>query len=106
MFRFLIALIALAIAVQNTCPYGYAGKTAVAAPHVHNCPLKDHQPSMPDGQNKVDKDFRDLNHPFVLVFAPVDGILKTFAPVREIGNIKSPKHKEIFMNPPHRPPKT
>lgn len=106
MLRVLIVLIAFAIAVQNTCPYGYAGKTSVAAPHVHNCPLKDHQPATPDGQKRVDKDFRDLNHPFVLVSAPADGAFETFAAVRETDIIKSPEHKDIFLNPPHRPPKS
>jgi hypothetical protein len=106
MLRFLIALIAFAIAIQNTCPYGYAGKTSVAAPHVHNCPLKVHQPAMPDGQKRVDKDFRDLNHPFVLIFAPSDGIFKTFAPVKETGIIRPAEYSDIFLNPPHRPPKS
>lgn len=101
-----MALIAFAIAVQNTCPYGYAGKTAIAAPHVHKCPLKDHQPSKPEGQNKVEKDFQDLNHPLVLVSAPVDGTFITFAPVRETYIIKSPGHKEIFLIPPDRPPES
>jgi hypothetical protein len=104
MLRFLIALIAFAIAFQNTCPYGYAGKTALAAPLVHNCPLKDHQPATPSGQNKNDNDFRDLNHPFVLVSAPVDGIIMTFAPARETDTIEPPEHRDIFLNPPHRPP--
>lgn len=103
---FIIALIVFAIAVQNTCPYGYAGKTAIAVSHVHKCPLKGHQPSRTEGQNKVEKDFQDLNHPLVLVSAPIDGTFMTFAPVRETGIIKPHGYKDIFLIPPHRPPES
>jgi len=99
-----MVLIAFAIVVQNTCPYGYAGKTGVAAPRMNNCPLKDHRPATPEGRSKVDKDFGDINHPFVLALAPVDGIFRTFVPLGETGTINPPEHKDIFPNPPYRPP--
>ncbi|HEX8949985.1 MAG TPA: hypothetical protein VF790_13535 [Dissulfurispiraceae bacterium] len=38
--RLLLFFLALALVVQNTCPYGFAAKTGFAAPHTHACPLK------------------------------------------------------------------
>lgn len=103
MLRVLVALIACAIVVQNTCPYGYAGKTAVAAPHVHDCPLKARH-KMPDGRNRVRKDFQDPNNPFALVLVAADGAFETFAPAREASIAKYAGLRDIFLNPPHRPP--
>lgn len=102
--RFLIALLALAITVQNTCPYGYAGKSAVAAPYVHTCPLKDRLPAMPGGRNTVESNFQDLDHPFILVSAPVGVAFQLSAPAREPVIIMSPRREDIFPDPPHRPP--
>ena len=68
MAKFLIASIVLAIALQNTCPYGYAGKTAIASPQAHNCPLH-HQTEKSDGQKKMAENPRDINHPFMLALS-------------------------------------
>lgn len=52
MITFLLLLLSLALVLQNTCPYGFAAKTAFVAPHTHDCPLKkDHQAPSKEGDS-------------------------------------------------------
>jgi hypothetical protein len=104
--RYLIALIVLTITIQNTCPFGYAAKTAFAAPHAHHCPLKEGRLSRTDGRNKMVKVLRNLNHPFVLVPSPVADTGGSFDTVREMSNITNTGFEDIFPDPPLRPPRS
>ncbi len=106
MARYLIALIVVTIVVQNTCPYGYAAKTAIAAPMVHHCPLKDSAPSEDGGKNRMTKDPRDLNQPFVIAAAPAADTGRAFDAVTETGVMRHAGFEDIVADPPFRPPKS
>ncbi len=101
----LAALIVLAITVQNTCPYGYAGKTAVAASHVHNCPLKNHQPANPDGSSAFNEDFQNFNHAYVLMASGVGCFLEFFGPVEGVGAVNPVNIQDADLYPPFKPPR-
>jgi hypothetical protein len=104
MLRIIIALLAFAVAVQNTCPYGYAGKTAVAAPHVHTCPLKDHQPVRSDAHNDVNPHSSHANGPFVFISVLDGGAFMACGPAEKAGSCKVLGYEDIFLKPPLRPP--
>lgn len=59
---FLVMLIAFAIIIQNTCPYGLAEKTAVASHYVHDCPMKTHHAK--DTGGKSENNVRDIQKHF------------------------------------------
>jgi hypothetical protein len=105
MLKGLVALIVLAVAVQNTCPYGYAGKTAVAAPHVHNCPLKNHQPSKSDTSDNFTEDFKNLNHAYVFTSGGVECGLELFGPAQTVTTIAAYGHEDALLSPLLRPPR-
>lgn len=106
MVRYIIALIILTIVVQNTCPYGYAAKTAIAASLEHHCPLKDSASPEDGGKNSVTKNPRDINQPFVIAAAPAADTGRVFDTVMEPGIIRPAGFKDIFADPPLRPPKS
>jgi hypothetical protein len=39
----IIFLMVFSLSLQNTCPYGMAGKTGFASHHINHCPLKENQ---------------------------------------------------------------
>jgi hypothetical protein len=105
MLRGIVTLIVFAIVLQNTCPYGYAGKTAVAAPHVHHCPLKDHQPQKSGSPDNFTEDFKNLNHAYVFSSEGVACGLKLFGPAQTATTIAAYGHEDAFLIPPLRPPR-
>jgi hypothetical protein len=105
MVKGLIALIVLAIVVQNTCPYGYAGKTAVAATLVHDCPLKNHQPSKSDSPDNFTEGFKNLNHAYVFTSGGVECGPELFGPAESLSVSVTYSHEDAFLSPPLRPPR-
>jgi len=108
--RHLIALIILTIVVQNTCPYGYAAKTAITAPAVHHCPLMDrdhtdNDHADNDAGKKMTKDPRDIHQLFVIAAAPALKIIGAFDTITEPGAPGRAVFEDIFADPPLRPPK-
>jgi hypothetical protein len=106
MVRYLIALIVMTIVIQNTCPYGYAAKTAIAAPIEHHCPLKDSAPSEDGGTNRMTQDLRDLSQPYVIAAAPSCDTGLAFDTVMETDIIRHAGFEDFVADPPLRPPKS
>jgi hypothetical protein len=59
----------LALILQNTCPFGAAGKTTVASACTH-CPSKHSMVVLPDGQHKLVFDSSSIHFPLYIFAVP------------------------------------
>lgn len=67
--RSIIFLLAFALLIQNTCPHGFAGKTAVARACA-NCPMKHNLMASQDGQDKIVSDSSSTHFPLFVFAVP------------------------------------
>ncbi len=58
----IIFLLAFALLIQNTCPFGAAGKSSLF-PTCANCPMKHNFAAQPDGQHKLTSDDSSVHFP-------------------------------------------
>jgi len=65
--RILLFLLAFSLILQNTCPYGFAAKTAFAAPHSHQCSFHRHQTKE---QRTVDDNSNKVMYPAFVMITP------------------------------------
>ncbi len=68
-FRSILFLLAFALVIQNTCPFGAAGKTSLATACSH-CPSKHSMAVSADGQNKLVSDSSSIHFPLYLFAVP------------------------------------
>jgi hypothetical protein len=102
--RSIIFLLALALLIQNTCPMGAAGKSAVFA-SCRNCLMK-HSISVPtNGQNNLVTDFSSIHFP-MFVFA-VPKMLHTFQfePITSAGAVLAKSYRDVLPDELLRPPR-
>ena len=67
--RAIIFLLAFALLIQNTCPFGAAGKSAVTA-SCRNCPLKHSFILSLDGQKNLVSDSSSIHFPLYVFAVP------------------------------------
>lgn len=101
--RSIIFILAFALLIQNTCPFGAAGKSAVTA-SCKNCPLKHSFIVSAEGQKNLKSDSSSIHFP-LYVFA----VTKTvptfqFAPVMSERPILNDQYKDALPNGLLRPP--
>jgi len=103
--RFLIFLVAFAIILQNTCPYGWAGKTAFAASHVSHCPMKDRQrPAKTNDRDDVKKELSNAKQTFVFSVGTSGNTFRLLALISCTISVKTDNVKDVFSEPLLRPP--
>jgi hypothetical protein len=106
--KVLIFLIAFAIIIQNTCPYGWAAKTAFFSPyssHYAHCPMKeDRQPAKSETRHNVKKDLSNINPLFVTDIGKPDDACQILSPIDHAPYAKSDHLKDVYLEPPLRPP--
>ncbi len=103
--RILIFLIATAIVMQNTCPYGWAAKTVFMSSHASlcpHCPMKDANP--PDTHKDVKKNLSNINHSFLVHVVAPNNTFQMLSLVDSAPAIKSDQFKDVHMEPLLRPP--
>lgn len=103
--RILIFLIATAIVMQNTCPYGWAAKTVFMSSHAsacRHCPMKEACP--PDAQNHIKKDLSYINHCFLIHVSKLDNTFQILSPINRAPGIKSDQFNDVHLEPLLRPP--
>jgi hypothetical protein len=99
----LILALALAIVIQNTCPNGWAAKTALSCRKAH-CSMKEHEPAKTEGQPDTKKDMSNVKQTFVLDIVRPDSAFQIPAQTDRSISIALPGIKEIFSDPLFRPP--
>jgi hypothetical protein len=102
--RMLLLLLSFSLILQNTCPYGFAAKTAFVAPHTHACPFH-HYP--PKGQRAVDDNSSKVIYPAFVMTVPL--VQPSIQPIPiSTSYILFPSDKYInpFKEPLIKPPVT
>jgi hypothetical protein len=102
--RSIIFLLAFALLIQNTCPMGAAGKSAVTA-SCRNCPLQ-HSLSVPtNGQENLVTDSSSIHFP-MFVFA-IPKILHTFQfePLTSVEAVLEKSYRNALPDELLRPPR-
>jgi hypothetical protein len=103
--KILIALIVLAIALQNTCPHGWAGKTAFVSPHTSPCPMKEHhQSSKQNNDDDAKKDFSNINQMFVIHVSEPYNTATVLAPAVRTLFPETDQFNNICLEPLLKPP--
>ncbi len=100
--RMLLLLLSLSLILQNTCPYGFAEKTAFAASHMHACPFH-HCP--PTGQGAVDDNVNKIIYPAFVMVAPfVQPAIQRFPVNTDYFLFSSGRYAGPFKEPLIKPP--
>jgi hypothetical protein len=103
---FIILLLSFALLIQNTCPFGAAGKTAVASSTCKDCPLK-HRIIIPqDGQKKLLSDFSSIHFPHYIFEVPKTTLSFHIEPITSEGPILANDYRDALPDELLRPPRT
>jgi len=102
--NFIVMLLAMSILIQNTCPCGRAGKSAFLSIYSDNVPVHKHVPSFPDGRNGAGKYSSCLKPLFVFQISTPDNSEPVFTPCCRQALLCYSQIKEVFLEPPFRPP--
>jgi hypothetical protein len=102
--RSIIFLLAFALLIQNTCPLGAAGKSAVTA-LCKNCPLKHGFIVPTNGQKTLVTEFSSIHFP-MYVFA-IPKMLHTFQfePITSAGEVLAKSYRDALPEELLRPPR-
>jgi hypothetical protein len=104
LMKMFLFLLSFSLILQNTCPYGFAAKTAFAAPHTHACPFH-HCP--PKKQNAVDDNANKAMYPtFVMAVPFVQPSIQRFPISTGYVLFSSDRYTNPFKEPLIKPPVT
>jgi len=102
--RSIIFLLAFALLVQNTCPLGAAGKSAVTA-LCKNCPMK-YSLSVPtSGQNKIVTDSSSVHFPMYVFAIPKTIHTFQYEPVTSARAVVAKSYRDALQEELLRPPR-
>jgi len=108
LLRLSILLIALTIVVQNTCPQGWAAKTAFvtcgSAKQSAHCPMHEQQHSKQDRRDDSKHGISDVKQAFVIHVVGQNNAYQILDYNSDILPIDSLTLTEIFSEPHFRPP--
>jgi hypothetical protein len=100
----LVIVLAIAIGIQNTCPQGWAAKTAFVTCHGSHCPMKEHKPPKTEDQTDAKKAISNVKQTFVINIVRPDNAVRILAQTSQAIPTDSLDLKEIFSDPLFRPP--
>ena len=101
--RLLIAMLALAICIQNTCPCGREGKSSFLSVQMQS-PMNLHMPSHQDGRDDGTKYPSCVKPLFLLHLSKPDTAAYIPAPVSRAVSFLYEPIKDVFPEPLFRPP--
>jgi predicted histidine transporter YuiF (NhaC family) len=103
--RVLIAALIIAIGIQNTCPHGWAAKTAFLSSHVTHCgPMKEHKNSDTDSRDHSRKGSCHVNQTFVFHVSTPETTSQNTASVHTAIPYVTDPLLEVFSDPLLKPP--
>jgi len=93
------------LVMQNTCPYGFAAKTAFVAPLAHDCPLNKSHHSPAKERGSVDDNRGKALYPsFVFSVPDSQTVISRFQTHTEYTALPSDNYKDYFREPSTQPP--
>lgn len=103
--RSIIFILAFALLIQNTCPFGAAGKSSVAAACAH-CPLKHNLLVSLDGHENLVTDFSRVHFPLYVFKVPKTIHTFQLAPIISARPVLADSYKDALPDELLRPPRT
>ena len=108
LIRVLILILSIAIGIQNTCPQGWAAKTAFvtcgSAKQSAHCPMHEKKESKQDRQDDGKKGISIVKQAFVIHIVSLDNAFQMLEYETDTQPIASLSLTEIFSEPLSRPP--
>ncbi len=99
-----IALLAFALLIQNTCPFGAAGKSTVAAVCDH-CPLKHNFIVSTDGQKDLVSDPSPVHYPLYVFSVPKTVHTFQLSPIQSAQPLLADNYQDALPDELLRPPR-
>lgn len=96
-------LLVFALLIQNTCPHGFAGKTAVAQACA-NCPMKHHLIA-PDGQDQIVSSTSSVHFPLYVFEAPKTVHTFRLEPIKSARPVLANGYRDALPDQFLRPPR-
>lgn len=96
-------LLVFALLIQNTCPHGFAGKTAVAP--CANCPMKHHLIAPPDGQDQIVSSTFSVHFPLYVFEAPKTVHTFRLEPIKSARPVLANGYSDALPDELLRPPR-
>jgi len=100
--RMLLFLLALSLILQNTCPYGFAAKTAFAAEHSHQCPF--HHGKTKEQGTVNDNSSKAIHPAFVMITPFVQPSVEGLPISTDYFPLLSDRYTNPFKEPRIKPP--
>jgi len=101
--RLLFLFLAVSLIIQNTCPYGMAGKTGFVSKEMHQCPLKKLSHSEADTDDAAKKTVFQAGQAFVFIGNALNAIPVSVSEV-SISFSAPDLYKNFIAEPPIKPP--
>jgi len=102
--RSIILLLAFALLVQNTCPFGAAGKSTVASSCEH-CQMKHSIMASPDGQKQLVSDSSSIHFPLYVFAVPKTVHTFQLNPIKSARPALAEFYKDALPDELLRPPR-
>jgi len=102
----IIFLLSFALLIQNTCPFGAAGKSAVASASCADCPLKHVVVVSQDGQNKLLSAVSAVHFPHYIFDVSETIPSLQISPITSEGPVLAKDYKDALPDELLRPPRT
>jgi hypothetical protein len=103
--RLLLFIVFLTLVLQNTCPYGFAAKTAFVATHSHDCPQsKSHHSPDKDRDSADDSPGGPLHPAFVLSISDNQTIVLCSQMKAEYTILSSENYRDFIKELATKPP--
>ena len=103
--RVLIAALIIAIGIQNTCPHGWAAKSAFISYHVsHSSPMKEHKHSDSSSREDSGKESSHVNPAFVFHVGNIVTVAQNTASLHSNIPFVFDPILEVFSDPLLKPP--
>ncbi|MGO9614491.1 MAG: hypothetical protein ACLPX5_15865 [Dissulfurispiraceae bacterium] len=102
--RTLIAVLIIAICIQNTCPHGWAAKSTFISSHVFHCSLDEHRHSFPYSRNDDGKKSTHVTQAFVFQVSKPETLAQKPPSVHSDIPFVSDPVLEVFSDPLLKPP--
>jgi hypothetical protein len=100
----IIFILAFALLIQNTCPFGAAGKSSVAA-SCGSCPLHHGLVVASDGQKNIVSDVSPVHFPLYVFSVPKTTHAFRLDPVESVQPIIVDNYRNIALDELLRPPR-
>ena len=101
----MVFLIVFSISIQNTCPFGQAGKTGFVSAKIHHCPLKGKGANHKKGKDQNNKPIQFTGQTFTFL-APVNPLSLSRTLGRPLqASMDDFLYNNICKDPPLKPPR-